>query len=279
MALGIVKERAAWEAEWRLRGELLDEILSERGDPGEGLQVRAARFGVNLEARWSLAVLEPRPGASADLLPIVRTAIGARGGDGHVLMAKRGDRVLIALDEAAGSPAEAIGTVLTKAARAGAAAVAGLSTPRRELRVALGEAEAVLRLAREKDCPGLVTFDALGPLRHFLNAPATGEMAAMVRDVLGVLASYDERRNGELLCTLRAYLRSGGHHPTTAAECHIHISTLKYRIGRIGELLGRPVSDPQVQFELGLAFATLDVLGSLGVGRSEVFTARQPSPR
>jgi GAF domain len=80
MALEIIKERAAWEAEWRLRGALLEEILQERGEPGEGLQLRAQRFGVDLEARWSLAILEPAPATTADLLPIVRTALGAARG-------------------------------------------------------------------------------------------------------------------------------------------------------------------------------------------------------
>ena len=272
MALEIVKERAALEAEWRLRGELLEEILQQQGQPSEGLQVRAARFGVDLEARWSLAVLEPAAGTTADLEPIVRTALHRGTGDGRVLVAKRGDRVLVALDGAGGSPAEIIEQVLVKAERAGAKAIGGLSAARRELPIALGEAEAVLRLARDNDRAGLVTFEALGPLRYFLNAPGTAEMSAMVNSVLGDLAGYDRRRNGELIRTLRAYLRSGGHHPTAAADCHIHVSTLKYRLGRIAELLGRPVSDPQAQFELGLAFSTLDVLGTLGLTTDEIFT-------
>ena len=272
MALEIVKERAAWEAEWRLRGELLEEILQQQSEPSEGLQLRAARFGVDLEARWSLAVLEPAAGTTADLEPIVRTALHRGTGDGRVLVAKRGDRVLVALDGAGGSPAEIIEQVLVKAERAGAKAIGGLSAARRELPIALGEAEAVLRLARDNDRAGLVTFEALGPLRYFLNAPGTAEMSAMVNSVLGDLADYDRRRNGELIRTLRAYLRSGGHHPTAAADCHIHVSTLKYRLGRIAELLGRPVSDPQAQFELGLAFSTLDVLGTLGLTTDEIFT-------
>jgi sugar diacid utilization regulator/putative methionine-R-sulfoxide reductase with GAF domain len=277
MALEIVKERAAWEAEWRLRGELLEEILQERGTPSEGLQLRAERFGVDLDARWSLAVLEPSPATTVDLLPIVRTAFGRGTGDGHVLMAKRGDRVLVALEEGGAPAAEAIEQVLGKAERAGATAIAGLSTARRELHVALNEAEAVLRLAREERSSGLVRFDALGPLRYFLNAPDTDDMRAMVTDVLGTLADYDQRRNGDLLRTLRAYLRSGGHHPSAAAECHIHVSTLKYRIGRITELLGRSVSDPRAHFELGLAFSTLEVLASLGLSQSEIFAAPQSS--
>jgi DNA-binding PucR family transcriptional regulator len=212
-------------------------------------------------------------------LPIVRTALSHGTSDGRVLMAKRGDRVLVALDEAGGPAAEAIRQVLAKAARAGAKAIAALSTPRRELHVALNEAEAGLRLARGNPRAELVTFDALGPLRYFLNAPGTDEMRAMVSAMLGALADYDRRRKGELIPTLRAYLSSGGHHPTAAAECHIHVSTLKYRIARITELLGRPVSSPQVKFELSLAFSTLDVLASLGVSAGEIFAEPEPSPQ
>jgi sugar diacid utilization regulator/putative methionine-R-sulfoxide reductase with GAF domain len=278
MALEMIKERAAWEAEWRLRGELLEEILAQQGDPSEGLQLRAARFGVDLDARWNLAVIEPTAGTTADLEPIVRTALHRGTDEGRVLVAKRGDRVLVALADPADGAAALIEQVLAKAARAGATAIAGLSAARRELPVALTEAEAVLRLARDSDRSGLVTFDALGPLRYFLNSPGTDEMSVMVRDVLGRLAEYDRRRNGELLRTLRAYLRSGGHHPTAAADCHVHVSTLKYRLGRIAELLGRPVTDPQVQFELRLAFSTLDVLAALGQTADEIFTQPRPSP-
>jgi sugar diacid utilization regulator/putative methionine-R-sulfoxide reductase with GAF domain len=277
MALEMVKERAAWEAEWRLRGELLEEILQQQGDPSEGLQLRAARFGVDLDARWTLAVIEPAVGTTADLEPIVRTALQHGRGDGRVLMAKRGDRVLVALADPADAAAALVEQVLAKTARAGATAIAGLSTARHELPVALTEAEAVLRLARENDRSGLVTFDALGPLRYFLNAPGTDEMSVMVRDVLGRLAEHDRRRNGELLRTLRAYLRNGGHHPTAAADCHVHPSTLKYRLGRIAELLGCSVTDPQVQFELRLAFSTLEVLASLGLASDEIFADHSPS--
>jgi sugar diacid utilization regulator len=273
MALDMVKERAAWEAEWRLRGELLEEILQQQGDPSEGLQLRAARFGVDLDALWTLAVIEPAAGTNADLERLVRTALHRGPGDGRVLVAKRSDRVFVALADGPDDAAALVEQVLAKAARAGAPAIAGLSTARRELPVALTEAEAVLRLARDSDRSGLVTFDALGPLRYFLNAPGTAEMRAMVSSVLGGLADYDRRRNGELIRTLRAYLHSGGHHPTAAADCHIHVSTLKYRLGRIAELLGRPVSDPQAQFELGLAFSTLDVLRTLGLTTDEIFTS------
>jgi sugar diacid utilization regulator/putative methionine-R-sulfoxide reductase with GAF domain len=277
IALELMKERAEWEVEWRLRGELLEEILQQRGEPSEGLRVRAARFGINLSSSWTLAVLEPVADATTDIEPVVRVALMSRTRDGQALVARRGARTLVALDSEGGSAIRIIEELLAKAQCAGAAVIAGLSAARQELPVALGEAEAVLRLARDTGRSGLVTVEALGPLRYFLNSPGTTEMSAMVDDVLGALFAYDRWRNSEMMRTLRAYLDSGGHHPTAAAQCHIHASTLKYRLGRIAELLDRRVSDPQTQFELTLAFSTLDALGSLGLTPDEIFTRRQSS--
>jgi DNA-binding PucR family transcriptional regulator len=93
----------------------------------------------------------------------------------------------------------------------------------------------------------------------------------MVRAALGPVAQYDRKGNADLLHTLAAFFRSGGHHPTAAAACHIHSSTLKYRLGRITTILERSLTDPQTQFELMLAFATLDALRSLGIDDDEVF--------
>jgi sugar diacid utilization regulator/putative methionine-R-sulfoxide reductase with GAF domain len=279
MALELIKERAAWEVEWRLRGELLEEILQQRGEPSEGLQVRAAQFGINLSSSWTLAVLEPAGDATTDIEPVVRVALMSRTRSGEALVARRGARTLVALDAAGGSAPRIIEELLAKAERAGAAVIAGLSAARHELPVALGEAEAVMRLAHETGRSGLVTVEALGPLRYFLNSPGTAEMSAMVDDVLGTLVDYDRCRNSEMMRTLRAYLDSGGHHPTAAAQCHIHTSTLKYRLGRITDLLDRRVSGPQDQFELTLAFSTLDALGSLGLTHDEIFTRRRlPAP-
>jgi len=271
MALQLVKERAEWEVEWRLRGELLDELLQQQGEAGDGLLARAARFGIDLESAWAMAVLEPMPEATADIEPIVRSTLRTLTREGLVLVARRGGRTLVALKPGAGSPEEIVERVMAKARGSRASAYAGLSAAHVDIRLALAEAEAVLRLARSNRRTGLATVASLGPLRHFLNAPGTADMLAMVRAALGPVAQYDRKGNADLLHTLAAFVRSGGHHPTAAAACHIHSSTLKYRLGRITTILERSLTDPRTQFELMLAFATLDALRSLGVDEDEVF--------
>jgi len=224
------------EAEWRVRGDLLEELL--RGEDSDGLRARAERLGVDLDVDRAVAVIE----GAGDV----------RSGPG-TLMCRRGDAIVLALD---GDAETAVRAVLGHG-------VAGLSSPRRDLAAALREAEAALRLAREVG--GLVTHRQLGPLRFLLDAPDTTQSESLVREVLGPLAAYDARRRGALLETVRAYVRCGGHHATTAQRCHIHPSTLKYRLARAADILGRPLAHPQARFELSLAFAVHEMLSSRGV--------------
>jgi GAF domain-containing protein len=266
MALEILKERSALDAEWRLRGELLDEIVAAEGAWSEGLLLRSQRFGVDLDLRRCLAVLEPVDAErAADLQHIVRTTFHRALGEGTALVSKRSDRILVALAEPPEASFAAIRAVLHKARKAGVPAVAGLSTARRNLAAALKEATAALGLARRAQSDEPVCTDTLGPLRFLLDAPDTSEMSALVVDLLGPVAAYDRHRGShEILETLRAYLELGGNQPAVAERCHIHLSTVKYRMRKASGLLDRSLSDAQTRFELTLAFRMLDVLDTLG---------------
>ena len=266
MALEIMKERASLEAEWRLRGELLDEILQADGEWSDRLLLRSERFGIDLDQRRCLAVVEMLEShEQRDLQLLVRSTFNRDLGDGTALVSKRGDKVLVALALDVEAAAAAVTTLLDKACKGGLTAVAGLSTPRRNLTVALKEADAAVALANAAGPGTLVSHDSLGPLRFLLDAPDTGEMTAMVRTLLGPIAAYDAHRGGgAVLETLRAYLELGNR-PAVAERCHIHVSTVKYRMGKAAELLGRPLTEPQTRFEIRLAFAVLDVLRTLGI--------------
>ena len=49
--------------------------------------------------------------------------------------------------------------------------------------------------------------------------------------------------------------------PDDRAGLHIHTSTVKYRLARLAEALGRPLQDPDVRFELRMAVEIADFLG------------------
>ena len=267
MALEMMKERAALEAEWRLRGELLEEILQADGSWSDGLLLRSERLGVDLDEERCLVVIEPFESHEArDLQFVVRATFHRDLGDGTALLATRGERVLVALAQAPEAAAAAVRLLVEKAEKSGVPAVAGLSTLRRNLAVALREAGAAVGLARKAGAGRIVTHESLGSLRFLLDAPDTGQMVEMVRDLLGPVAAHDRKRGGGgILETLRAYLAVGGNRSAVADQCHIHVSTVKYRMRKASELLDMPLSDARARFELTLAFDVLDVLAMLGI--------------
>jgi DNA-binding PucR family transcriptional regulator len=71
--------------------------------------------------------------------------------------------------------------------------------------------------------------------------------------VLGPLLEHDRLHRTELVRTLRTYLDSSGSWSRCAAEMHLHVNTLRYRIDRIETLTGRDLRRLQDQTDLLLA--------------------------
>jgi len=266
IALELVKERAALEVEWRLHGELLDELLQRGGEPDASLRIRAEHAGIDLDVPRRIAVVRSRGEAGHDYL--LRLSHFPIGPGAAPLATRRGDRVVLAI--AGADPEDArqvVSSLQERARRAGVETRAGLGDRRSDLSLSLREAEAALAFAEQsRDAAALVMCEQLGPMRFLLDCRNTAQMEAFVRDRLGPLAEYDRtHRRGALLETVAAFLQHDGSQASAAAACHIHISTLKYRIGRAAEVLGGSPHDPQTRYELRLAFSVLDVLRSLDV--------------
>lgn len=69
--------------------------------------------------------------------------------------------------------------------------------------------------------------------------------------LLAPLAAYGSR--ADLVESLRAYLESNGHWDAAAQRLGVHRHTLRYRMRRVAELLGRDLDDPGVRAELWFA--------------------------
>jgi len=265
IALEITKERAVLEVESRVHGELLEELLLAEGTWPDSLRRRAAHAGIDVTEPRVVAVIETLPGGLHSALMTVLRRDGAAAAAEGVLIGRRSDQLIVAVPVRQ-QPGAWVRAVIQRAAARGVPARAGLSGGHSDLGLALREARAALGLARTVQNAGaVVEADALGPLRFLLDAPDTHHMLRLVRSVLGPLAEYDRRRHGDLLSTLRTFLDTGGNHPVTATRCQVHLNTVKYRLNRAAELLGRPLNEPATRFELSLAFAVADVLEAMKV--------------
>lgn len=74
----------------------------------------------------------------------------------------------------------------------------------------------------------------------FLLAATPSEVRrAFCSRLLDPLLSYDEKHNSSLVSTLEVFLACSGSWAKCAAELHLHVNTLRYRIERIEQLTGR----------------------------------------
>jgi hypothetical protein len=88
-----------------------------------------------------------------------------------------------------------------------------------------------------------------------------GLRAALRRRVLGPLLEYDAEQHTDLVHTVRVFLECSGS-PTRAAKAlHVHVNTLRYRIGRAGELLGADLTEFTDQLDVYLALRAGDQAG------------------
>ena len=128
--------------------------------------------------------------------------------------------------------------------------------PRRE---AVESARYAVEVAAKR--PGRVVVVRSGEVdvhELLLSGAPDGVRAALRRRVLGPLLAYDAEQHTDLVHTVRVFLECSGS-PTRAAKAlHVHVNTLRYRIGRAGELLGADLTEFTDQLDVYLALRAGD---------------------
>lgn len=105
--------------------------------------------------------------------------------------------------------------------------------------------------------PGVVQFSE-SPLAGLV-ASSPEESVQLARSVLAPLLDLPGDEGGVLVATLRAWFAAGGSTNATAQRLYCHPNTVRMRLRRITEELGRPLGDPQHVAELGAALRALDM--------------------
>ena len=139
---------------------------------------------------------------------------------------------------------------------------------RGELRAALREASAALgpavppERAAESAQRARLALDALDPERlviaddHLLELllHSGGSLAGdLARRRLAPLDELPENTRERLLETLAAWLDAQGEARPAAEALHVHVQTVRYRLGQLRDLLGGALNDPRGRLELALA--------------------------
>ncbi len=277
VSLEMARLRTGQEVEFRLRGELLADLLA--GASMVEVRDRAARLGHDLD-RSHVVVVGRVAGGSAPGIPArVLRAVGSLAATVRprpLVAGHRGDLVVLWPDppdaEDPGRPgpgatgaADAVRRAMTVASPAGTVTVATAPSSRDGYGRAYRTVRGALDLAhRSGRTGGVLTLDDLGVTGLLLQLDDPAQLLTFADRTLGPVRRHDAERRTELLRTLRAHLDHGLHRTRTARAVHVHVNTVAQRLRRIEALTGWDLADPATLVEVGAALTLLDVAGTGG---------------
>ena len=279
IALELVKEQAVFEVERRLRGEFLEEILTDKLD--ENIVNRATLLGYDSNCLYwiILADIDDFRGYiqknclqestiaafKRQLLKFITKLVTRHYPKSIVTV--RSDMVVIMLGTPVGPTQELlrerayrmileIKTQLAQEFNEISFSLA-ISRPCSELgqfRLRYQEALLSLQIMGGAANPGkVVDCSSLGSALLLLKVEDKGELLEFVEAVLGNLIKYDRQHQSNLINTLQTYSKCNSDHQLTTSELHIHPNTLSYRLGRIEEIIGRSLNRTDDWLDIQLA--------------------------
>jgi purine catabolism regulator len=250
------------EASWRV-SELLERLL-EGGSDKPALRARAASLGWDLGERSQLIAIATTD--EADLatgqagtirtfdrlvrLHFRKAVVGmvaerllVRIPCDKPVSRKALERFVASLSAGADPPARGAWLVAQGPLVASAA----------DYRPALENCFRLLGLARTFDRSGLVTDSDFGPFALLLSALDRDAVPGFVHKTVGAIKAYDEKNGTALLKTASCFIDCSCRYKPAAQALAIHVSTLRYRVGRLKELFAIDLDDAENR--LALAFA------------------------
>jgi sugar diacid utilization regulator len=276
IALHVSTERKALEADWNAGSSLAGELLTGCSDP-DGVQRRADRLGVRLDAPRAVMLIGPRSGADEDV-PDFR-AVAAAFQRAAPELTVHVTAVLGAVAALVEVPAEADHATFVADCRStleavrrlvhtGAELVASISTVQASpdgYVAAFHEARQVVdcirRLSREGG-GAIFTADELGAGRVFLATSDEALVTSFAEETLGELVADSSKT--DLLTTLRCFFENMGSIRRSADCLGVHENTIRYRLTRIEEVTGLAVMhDPDAQLRARLSLLSLLLQGRL----------------
>jgi DNA-binding PucR family transcriptional regulator len=247
-ALQLLFRRSVAEAEGRVRGELLEDLLTGADRDPAGLRERARLLGADLQQPHVVVVAQ----LAGDRSRISQAASYVAGVNGGFAGVHQGQLVVVLPHQ---HPHDAAGIVadglrpsidkITAGAAAGVGGPTGIVLAHQEARQCL---DALVALGREGQ---IATTADLGFVGLLLGTG--GNAHAFVRTTLGPVLDYDESRRTKLIGTLEAYFQTGSNLSRTATELSVHVNTVTQRLDRITRLLGEEWLAPDKQLEVQLA--------------------------
>jgi purine catabolism regulator len=117
----------------------------------------------------------------------------------------------------------------------------------------------LLSLARTFNRKGLISDSDFGPFALLLSALDGNAVPGFVHKTVGAIKAYDDKNGTALLATASRFIDCSCRYKPAAKALSIHVSTLRYRIGRLKELFSIDLDDAESRLALALAIRLEDI--------------------
>lgn len=258
LTLTTERSRSLQQAEQRLGAAVLRMLLS--GEPDHARAVAGDLYGTLLDAPFRLLLAEPlfpADDGQPQLQALTESleAAASRAGQPLIAVPDTDGRLAVLAADGGAVVADCL-TVYAPQEADEAGVVIGLSAPTGPIAAASAykQCEQALSVARRRG-RALVEHEdlAAGSVVPLL---ADDAVRAFADGMLRPLYEHDATGRGDLVASLRAWLSRHGQWDAAAADLGVHRHTLRYRMRRVEEILGRSLDDPDVRMELWLALKT-----------------------
>jgi purine catabolism regulator len=255
-ALILLKERAVYETEQRLKSSLLDDLLEGESDLKSGLLEKARRFEHSLTQSQQILIFHQNSGGDlSNLSRWMEQKIKEQHQPG--LLVERGDDLVLLL---AGCQTEEGVRLAHKlweeGQKEGYLFSVGVGRAYRgweKLSESYEEAREALEIRPSLLGEEVISFDALGLLYWLRHLPPGVREKNHFSQVVLTLAEHDAQRGGELLKTLETYLDTGKNVQEAAKRLFLHRNTLRQRLSKIETLCDLELNDPPTCLNLHVA--------------------------
>ncbi|MBM9463988.1 GAF domain-containing protein [Aeromicrobium sp. YIM 150415] len=260
LGLLILKETAVADAEDRVSGELLTELLMSVPPVGQALRARAQARGVDIASLDTLVVAESPTAPAAEVVRRLHALSHEWGG----LAGEHLGRATLLLE--AGDADRTARLVHARLGRDLGGPVRVVVEPgaNDQWGRAFGIASRCCSLMRTLDISDHGSTTAEYAMFAILfDGGRAGDLDRFLSDSIGSLLAYDARRSTALAATLAAYFEHAGNLTRTARALHVHMNTLLKRLDRVTSLLGEDWRSPDrmLRIQVALRLHTLRAEG------------------
>jgi len=250
---------ASAEAELRVRGELIDELLGSRKPMSEVMRSFAASRHFDVSRPHTVLAVGVPPELHTSARRAVSDVARNHGGVGGE---QSGDLIMIVPSTGPRTSAETIRRRLRQLLSCPVVVCASpaVDPAAGELASAFESARRCLPLlASLNQLDVATTTQDLALYSLLFDSSRADDLQQLVTGALGPLLTYDQLHGSDLLHTVRVFFACGGNATQAARHLFVHLNTMAKRLDRVAQVLGEDWQTEQRSLPLRLALHLYDL--------------------